>query len=81
MDKKRNGIKEINKVCKSVLKLTDEDFAEMWGIVMQQMEYNHPLKMATTHWQYELSQHNKKVLEILQQLQEVLHNGANIQKP
>lgn len=81
MDKKRNGIKEINKVCELVLKLTDNDFAEMWEVVLQQMEYNNPLKTATTHWQYELSQHNKKVLEILQQLREVLHNGSSIQKP
>jgi hypothetical protein len=79
--KERNGVNEINKVCKAVLKLKDEDFSEMETVIRNQLAYNHPLKMATARWQGELAGHNGRVLEALRNLKTVIEGGATIQKP
>ena len=81
MKNKRDGVKEIEKVCMAVLNLEIEDFAEMDRVAQKQCEYAHPLKMATARWQNELGEHNKKVMEELKNLRNVLKDGAKIQKP
>jgi hypothetical protein len=81
MKKERNGINEINKVCKAILKLQENDFVEMRKVALEQYEYTHPLKQATAHWQHELGCHNIRVLDALENLQKVIIEGAKIQKP
>lgn len=79
--KERNGVKEIEKVCKAVLKLQYEDFIAMDKVAQEQIEYMHPLKMATANWQHELGEHNKRVMVALRNLHKVLRDGNKIQKP
>lgn len=81
MEKERNGIKEIEKICRAILKLQDNDFVEMRKVALQQYEYTHPLKQATAHWQHELGCHNIKILDALENLQKILSDGSKIQKP
>lgn len=76
--KERNGINELNKVCKAVLKLTDEDFSEMETIANDQLAFFSPLRMATMGRQRELGKHNLEVLAALKTLREIIKQGANI---
>jgi hypothetical protein len=78
MDKKRNGIEEINKVCKAVLKLTDADFEQAKGMAQGQSSYLNPLKPATSHQQRQLGDHNARVLNALHALREVIKTGKDI---
>ena len=80
-EKPRNGVKEINKVCKSVLKLQHSDFEELNSVITQQNEYNHPLKMGTVGWQRDLGNHNQRVLDALITLRSVILEGKDITKP
>jgi len=80
MTKERNGIKEIEKVCRVILKLQENDFVEMRKVALQQYEYTHPLKPSTAHWQHELGCHNLKVLDALENLQKILADGSKVQK-
>jgi hypothetical protein len=79
--KPRDGVKEIEKVCKAVLKLQYEDFIAMDKVAQEQSEYTNPLKMATVKWQHELSIHNKRVMVALRNLQKAIQDGQTIQKP
>lgn len=81
MKKERNGVKEIEKVCRAVLKLQYEDFIAMDNVAQDQSEYMHPLKIATAKWQHELGNHNKQVMVALRNLHKVLRDGEKIQKP
>lgn len=81
MKKERDGVKEIEKVCKAVLKLQYEDFIAMDKVIQEQSGYTHPLKMSTTRWQHELGEHNKRVMAALRNLHKVLRDGVTIQKP
>lgn len=78
MPKERNPINEINKVCKSALKLQDSDFVAMEEVITQQDEYNSPLKMATTIRQGKLAEHNRRVIAKLKELREVILSGSGI---
>ena len=68
----RNGAKEINKVCRLVMRLKDEDFLEMEGVIRSQLGYSHPFKMATAKKQHELGEHNKGVLDALKNLKDLI---------
>lgn len=70
--KTRNGIDEINKVCKAALKLTDADFAEVEKMYEEQAAYCHPFKMATATKQHELGSHNQRVVETLKALRNTI---------
>jgi uncharacterized FAD-dependent dehydrogenase len=76
--KERDGIKEIEKVCRAVLKITDDDFSKMEEVIQSQEEYNHPLKMGTAHQQHLLSEHNRKVIDKLKELRTTIEAGAGI---
>lgn len=78
MVKERNPIREINKVCKAALKLQESDFTAMEEIITQQSEYNSPLKMATNIRQSKLSEHNRRVVDKLKELREVIISGSGI---
>lgn len=75
------GTEKIDAVCKSVLEISKEDFEEAKQVAEEQKTYTHPFKMATAKWQHELGKYNERVLEKLEELQEVLKSGADIQKP
>ena len=78
MDKTRDGIEKINKVCAAVLKLTDADFDQAKGMAEGQSNYLNPLKPATSHRQNQLGDHNIRVLNALRVLREVISGGADI---
>jgi len=78
MTKERNGITGINRVCKSVLKLTDADFEQALRMVREQSSYVHPLKNAAANRQQDLGNHNFKVLTALRTLQDVIKSGEGI---
>ena len=73
MKNNRDGIKEVNKICIAVLKLTDADFEEVREMVIEQGNYTHPLKNGTANKYHELSKHNMRVIKALQYLQDVLN--------
>lgn len=80
-EKVRSGVREINKVCKAVLRLQHSDFEELHSIINQQNEYNNPLKMGTSVWQGNLANHNQQVLDALIALRSIILAGKDITKP
>lgn len=74
-------MKKIEKLCKAIHELTDEDFREADEIIRGQLEYCHPFKMATAKWQHDLGEHNAAVIAKLRELKEVIKQGANIKRP
>lgn len=78
MIKDREGINEINKVCKAVLKLQDSDFEEVEKMYKEQEGYVHPLTMATAGRQHALGEYNRKVVEALKSLRDTIKDGAAI---
>lgn len=73
--KERNGIEEINKVCKAVLKLTDTDFEQVRKMAQGQRNYINPLKPATSQKQQMLGDHNTRVINALYELREIIKEG------
>lgn len=59
-----------------VRKITDEEVQELREIAQGQLDYTHPLKMATTAKQNALGRHNMDVLDALVKLKEVIDSGA-----
>jgi len=76
-----NGINKIDRVCKSVLAITEQDFSEAEQIAADQKAYTHPFKNATAKWQNDLGNHNEKVLAALKELQRVIREGEHITRP
>lgn len=74
-------MKKIEKLCRDIYKLTEEDFREADEIVRGQLEYCHPLKMDTAKWQHDLGKHNAAVIAKLRELKEVIEQGAGIKRP
>ena len=72
---------KINNICRLVLTITDEDFAEMQAIIDEQLSYTHPLKMATMSWQRKLGEQNTAVITKLKELIDVINQGKNIMSP
>lgn len=52
-----------------IIDLTDEDFVAMESECLNQANYHHPLKPATTAKVRKLGQHNMKTLKLLKELQ------------
>ena len=77
MDKKRDGIKEIDKVCVAVLELTDADFEQVKIMAEEQRSYVHPLKSATAQKFQELGDYNTRVINALYALREIIRGGAD----
>lgn len=71
----------INKICREVLSITEEEFNEMYDVANGQLEYNDPLKPATSGWQLRLGKHNIAVLDALKDLKHTIEQGADIKKP
>ena len=69
---------KIYKICEDVLKITDEEVNEIKEIAKGQLEYNHPLKMATAGRLHALGEHNMKVLDKLLELKAAIEEGATL---
>lgn len=59
----------IENVCGQIIELTDEDFAETEAECLNQTNYHHPLKHATSAQVRLLGKHNLKTLNLLKALQ------------
>ena len=59
----------IENVCGEIIELADEDFAETEAECLNQTNYHHPLKPATTAQMRKLGQHNLKSLKMMKELQ------------
>ena len=79
MDKKRDGIEKINKICENVLRLTDSDFEQVRIMAEEQSNYTHPLKNATAQKQHKLGDHNTRVINALYTLREVIKGGNGVE--
>jgi hypothetical protein len=74
----RNSIEEVNKVCKSVLKLTEEDLKAVEDMANEQARYTHPFKMKTAEKQHCLGSYNQQVIRAIKDLHCILKTGADI---
>lgn len=63
---------KIIKICKSISKLTEADFAEMQKIIQGQSGYIHPLKNATANKLHSLANHNENVLSKLKEVHQII---------
>jgi hypothetical protein len=70
-----DSIRKVNSICKSVLKLTDDDFTAVCDIAKEQSDYSHPLKMGTAARINDLGSHNQRVIAALKNLQDVIKAG------
>lgn len=69
---------KIYKICKDILKITDEEITEVIEIYNGQLNYNHPLKMGVAAKQRKLGKHNKEVMDKLIDLKMAIEKGADI---
>ena len=69
---------KIYKICKDILKITNEEIEEIQEIAEGQMQYINPLRPATQAKQNALGEHNNKVLNKLIELKEVIEAGADL---
>ena len=77
MERKDDYMKNrIYKICEDAIKVTDEEIKEIQDVYTQQLQYMSPLKMATTRKQHELGEYNKKVLEKIIELKNLLKSGV-----
>lgn len=63
---------KIIKICKSISKLTEEDFSEMQTIIEGQSSYIHPLKHTTQNKINDLADHNEIVLSKLKDVYQTI---------
>lgn len=77
--KKHDAVNIVYKISELIRQLTDEDFKEFEDIIQQQEAYNHPFKMGTAIRQRELAEHNKKMVNCLKELRELVNkeNGEH----
>lgn len=67
-----NSIGKVNKLCRSVLTLTDEDLDAVDKMAKEQKNYIHPLKGARQEKFNKMGTYNQRVLSALKKLREVL---------
>lgn len=65
-------------ICIAVTQITEAEVQELRDIAQGQLDYCHPLKMATTAKQNALGRHNMDVLDALLNLKEVIESGAHL---
>lgn len=80
MKQERDVVKEIFKISKLVLSITEEEFEELEEMAQEQCDYVNPLKCATTAKQHALGEHNKKMISCLRALKNTLLSGKVLQK-
>lgn len=69
-----DSISKVNKICKSILKLTDEDFETVRNMANDQLNYIHPLKGAKQLKINKTGEYNYQVLAILKTLRQTITN-------
>lgn len=80
MKQERDVVKEIFKISKLVLSITDEEFEELEEMAQEQCDYVNPLKCDTTAKQNALGEHNKKMIACLKELKNTLLRGKELQE-
>ncbi|HTI94720.1 MAG TPA: hypothetical protein VL727_29215 [Puia sp.] len=60
-DVKNASIKKVDRICRAIMKLTDEDFTAVEEMAAEQQAYMHPLKYATAARINDLGDHNKRM--------------------
>ena len=73
--KKHDPVNVVYKISELVRQLTDDDFKEFEETIKQQEEYYNPLKMETVNKQRQLAEHNKKMVNCLKELKELVSKG------
>lgn len=73
--KKHDPVNVVYKISELVRQLTDDDFKEFEETIKQQEEYYNPLKMGTVNKQRQLAEHNKKMVNCLKELKELVSKG------
>lgn len=68
-------IQKISKVCASVLKITDEDFNEAQKMAEEQINYLHPLKIATQRKYNKMGRNNLKAIILLKDLKRTIEDN------
>lgn len=76
--KKHDPVNVVYKISELVRQLTDDDFKEFEETIKQQEEYYNPLKMGTVNKQRQLAEHNKKMVNCLKELKELVSKGERI---
>lgn len=71
-----NSIQKIDKICKTIKSLTNEDFEAVLDMAKEQSEYIHPLKMATAMRLNNTGDYNFKVIEALKNLKTVIESKS-----
>ena len=72
---------KIYKICKDILKITEEEITEVRKVYEDQLNYVHPLKMATVKSQHDLGRYNQKVIYQLLELKTILEVGPDRMQP
>ena len=70
--KKHDPVNIVYKISELIRQLTDEDFKEFEDTIKQQEAYYNPLKMGTVNRQRKLAEHNKKMVNCLRELRELV---------
>lgn len=73
--KKHDPVNVVWKISELVRQLTDDDFKEFEETIKQQEEYYNPLKMGTVNKQRQLAEHNKKMVNCLKEIKELVSKG------
>jgi hypothetical protein len=73
-------MKKFEKICKAVLKLTENDFAEGYNFCDEQESYIHPLKNATAHKTRLIGANNRSIISALSVLQDYIKKGGELAK-
>lgn len=69
------SINRVGKVCKDIIKLTENDFACVEKMAKEQQEYIHPLKYAKANKLNNTGDNNMKVIMALKTLQKLILAG------
>lgn len=80
MKQERDVVKEIFKISKLVLAITDEEFEELEKMAQEQCDYVNLLKCETTAKQHALGEHNKKMIACLKELKNTILSGKELQR-
>jgi hypothetical protein len=67
-----DSINKVNKICKSILKLTDEDFKAIINLANDQINYIHPFKGAKQSQINKTGKYNYHVLFALKNLRQTI---------
>lgn len=70
--KQISPVSKVNRLCKAIAALTDDDIIEVEKIAREQVAYSHPLKMATARKINSTGKHNLSVLEDLRKIRETI---------